>query len=244
MSLSDTTIFDCEKKAVNLLDNAFGKHGIYVATDWHIFDVSHDGQHNNIVRKDYHRLLNAVNTKLTEDDVLIYLGDLTGTGVAEKFDYVKDIVSKLRCHKIMICGNNDLMGFMAKDSDIPFRYLEAGFDSYLYALVWHDILFTHCPIENNAMYNIHGHLHTGEPYSHDEQYWKIYGIRPSNHINAYNKVGRPIALNDLIKGGVNFNHEWDTAVIDKEPNFRTEHLIKETVREYQRLSCTQKGETA
>lgn len=72
----------------------------------------------------------------------------------------------------------------------------------------------------------------------------MYGIKPSNHINAYNKAGRPVALNDLIRGGVNFSREWDTAVIDKEPNFRTEHLIKETVREYQRLSCTQKGETA
>ena len=228
--MPDIDILTSEKNAIDLLDKASKESSIYIATDWHMVDRAHDGSRAIVVRSDYHRIIKTIQCHLKENDVLIYLGDLVGP-VPDKFDYVHDIVSKLHCKKIMICGNNDHINA----SSAPYKYLEAGFDAFVYALKWKDILFTHCPINNSCVYNIHGHLHTGEPYSNDSCYWKMYGVTPTNHINAYNRFGKPIALPSLIAKGRNFDPNWKNAIITQTPNARTTDLIRITKNAYERI---------
>lgn len=94
--------------------------------------------------------------RLTEEDVLIHLGDVCiGKDEEVHNKYIIPIKSK----KWLIAGNHDKKSYS--------WYLEHGWDfvseSVLFYFRGKKILFTHAPApDGNYDINIHGHLHDGE----------------------------------------------------------------------------------
>lgn len=98
--------------------------------------------------------------QLSEDDVLIHLGDICIGKDQEMHDqYIKP----LRCKKILVRGNHD------KKSDT--WYYKNGWDfvcdQFMIKKYGKEVVFSHMPVMEGSLLmstkvNIHGHLHTME----------------------------------------------------------------------------------
>lgn len=214
-----------------LNDTYSAGHKIYVIADWHLIDKSHDGNDEIVIRKDIDQIISNANKVISQDDAVICLGDLFGKMNGYKL-LAKEMIAKINGRKIMVIGNNDYYN--------PALYKRLGFEAAAYAFEWRNILFTHCPINNKSKYNIHGHLHTGQPYSSDEKYWSTYYIKPSNHINAYNKGCEPIDLEELITIGPNFSVPSEDG--SGFPSQNTQTLIRLEMEEYNKYERIGKHE--
>lgn len=159
---------------INRITDSGGK--IYVATDFHLYKREKKGSSKCHKRSNYDAIHTAL-CKLTSQDLLIYLGDLVDGEFMQK-ELLKDFFKDLKCQIIMCLGNNDLFeyGFYR---DLGIRYV-------LYAFEYKNMIFSHYPIDNNGLYNIHGHIHNSKTY------WTPY----KNHIDVAYFGGRekPIEL--------------------------------------------------
>ena len=101
-----------------------------------------------------------------------------------RFISVYQIILPMNFNKILVIGNNDLF-------DVNF-YKSCGFKYAVRSFVWHDILFTHCPVRNNNKINVHGHIHMSMAY------WIPY----QNHVDVEYFGGRvkPVEMMEAIKG--------------------------------------------
>lgn len=119
---------------------------------------------------------------LSEDDLLIYLGDIVD-GEFQNKDELKSLLNTIPGHKILVLGNNDLF--------TTNFYKSCGFDYVTKSFIWNNIIFTHIPIENDNQLNIHGHIHN----------CKTYWIPYTNQIDVAYLGGRkmPIDLYEIIK---------------------------------------------
>ena len=165
--------------------NNFEKNGhdIWVMTDFHLFKREKKGSMKCHKRSDYDRIKSAVE-KIPQDDLLIYLGDLVD-GEYTDVNEVKKFFKDVKCNRIICLGNNDLFDYN--------KYREMGFRYVLYAFEYKHIVFSHYPIKNDGLYNIHGHLHSTE--TRHPVYWIPY----TNQMDVAYFGGRvkPIKLYDI-----------------------------------------------
>lgn len=142
-----------------LLDNT-PEDRIFLTSDWHFF------------KNHYKREINYVNTKLIlawcrnnikEDDVFIYLGDLSFRYAnTEDQKRTQDFMASIPGHKIFVLGNHDKM--------LGAEYFQGcGFDYVVEEFAWRNYIFTHRPV-NMSTYppdwiNIHGHIHNIRKYN-------------------------------------------------------------------------------
>lgn len=152
---------------------------VYVSTDWHLFRKL-DDNHRSICNKArwFDHVINTY-SRLTKDDLLIYLGDFVD-GEFREPNKLKEILDGIKCKKIMTMGNNDLFG--------KSFYKSCGFSCVMDSFIWHDIKFSHFPKENLNKLNIHGHIH-----GH-----KIYWIPYTNQVDAFKSNREPYELFELI----------------------------------------------
>jgi calcineurin-like phosphoesterase family protein len=169
-----------------LIDNTMkNKHKVYLMTDWHLW-VRKEKNKPDCHRRDvFDEILKNVNDTLDKEDLLIFLGDLVD-GEFQNKEELKAVLLTLAGRKIMVRGNNDLFP--------PSFYKSCGFEYVVDSFVWHNILFTHMPVENDNDMNIHGHIHS-------DKYKPVYWIPYTNQIDVANIGGRvkPIELNEVIK---------------------------------------------
>lgn len=163
-----------------ILYNAYENGSIGVATDWHLFEYDED-THTVYRSKRTMHTIDAINNMVDNNDVLIYLGDLVSDECQNK-EELRRLLQSIKCTKILIKGNNDLF------SDE--FYKSCGFIYVGYKFVWEDILFSHMPVENDYLMNVHGHIHGSK------EYW----IKYTNQIDAYREDGLPYNINDLVRG--------------------------------------------
>lgn len=170
-------------------------HDIWVMTDFHLYKRDHKGETKCHKRSDYDTIKHAVE-KIPEDDLLIYLGDLVD-GEYTDSKSIKEFFKNVKCNRIICLGNNDLFNYNT--------YREMGFRYVLYAFDYKGMIFSHYPITNTGIYNIHGHLHsTNErhpnywiPFTNqmDVAYFggrtkpiKLYDIANPKTFNKYKKI--------------------------------------------------------
>ena len=172
-------------KISRMIDNTLrSKHKVYVMTDWHLFVRKEKGSNECHKRNVYEKILKNINDTITGDDLLINLGDLVDGEFTDK-DELKSILKTIPGKKILVRGNNDLF-------PVSF-YKSCDFEDVVDSFVWHNILFTHMPVENDNDLNIHGHIHS-------DTYPPVYWINYKNQIDVANIGGRekPIELKDVI----------------------------------------------
>lgn len=121
--------------------------------------------------EDYIRLINS---KVGKNDLLICLGDVGDIECARK----------LKGYKILIAGNHDA-GLS--------NYREVFDEVYAGALiVGEKLILSHEPVDVPWAFNIHGHVHSGEPMS-DNQHFNVCG--------EARKCYEPVNLNQFMKAG-------------------------------------------
>ena len=118
--------------------------------------------------------LKLINSKVGKKDTLILLGDVGDIEVARK----------LKGYKILIAGNHDA-GMS--------NYKEVFDEVYAGALiVGEKLILSHEPVNVPWAFNIHGHVHSGEPMS-DNQHFNVCG--------EARKCYEPVNLNQFMKAG-------------------------------------------
>lgn len=126
---------------------------IYVGTDWHLWKYSKKAG-RCVKRPDFDDVIKYAENTLSEDDFIIYLGDLTD----DEFSSAEKLVGLLKNvkgYKILVRGNNDTLDDSA--------YLAAGFDRVVDVATLGNLIFTHRPVYVGPLQiNIHGHNHGGE----------------------------------------------------------------------------------
>lgn len=107
------------------------------------------------------RIMDALVSTVTEEDVLIHLGDISFGGDAEWNLYLK----KLKCKKWLTTGNHDKRTIS--------WYISHGWDfvaeAILIPLYGYRILLSHIPQPDSPTYdiNIHGHFHNTDHRKHE-----------------------------------------------------------------------------
>ena len=171
------------KEISKLIDDTIRKkHKVYCMSDWHLFIRKEKGKPECHKRPNFNEIIKNLKT-IQPDDLLIYLGDLVDGEFQDK-ETLKNIILPMNFNKILVIGNNDLF-------DVNF-YKSCGFKYVVRSFVWHDILFTHCPVRNNNKINVHGHIHMSMAY------WIPY----QNHVDVEYFGGRvkPVEMMEAIKG--------------------------------------------
>lgn len=118
--------------------------------------------------------LKLINSKVGKKDTLILLGDVGDIEIARR----------LKGYKILIAGNHDA-GMS--------NYKEVFDEVYAGALiVGEKLIFSHEPVNVPWAFNIHGHVHSGEPMS-DNRHFNVCG--------EARKCYEPVNLNRFMKAG-------------------------------------------
>lgn len=182
-------------------------HHIYLATDWHLWKYD---KKNAVVYRDFDPeiFVNTHNKLKSENDVLIYLGDLVDDECQNK-DEIRDVISRLKCQKILIKGNNDLF-------DDEF-YKSCGFIHVTYKLKWENILFSHFPVKHDCRINIHGHIHGSQEYY----------VPFNNHVDVF--TDSVLATVDIIDA-IRQRHEYAKGcvyVADKDTDIVSNDVVTE-----------------
>ena len=129
-------------------------HKVWLTTDWHLWMF--DKKTREVSRRsDFTKVINTYNKTVDDNDLVIYLGDLTD-GEVEKRQELGKIIQSLKGTKILVRGNNDLF---------PDEwYLQHGFKFVTPKFIYKNILFSHMPLPHNNRMNIHGHIHGYKTY--------------------------------------------------------------------------------
>lgn len=174
----------------------------FVISDYHLIDDLLIGD-NQMTRSN--KLIENHNKYITNEDDVIFLGDLSGSETFTKGnetlpDKLKSLVKKLNHRNmILIIGNNDYI------SQTEF-YKECGFDEVYPDPVLiqnpnislpngiEQILLSHEPVDlkdSKNILNIHGHIHGTKKY---------YNMDSENHIDVfYSLYPKPMRLSELIE---------------------------------------------
>lgn len=118
--------------------------------------------------------LKLINSKVGKKDTLILLGDVGDIEIARR----------LKGYKILIAGNHD--AGMSNYKDV-FDEVYAGA-----LIVGEKLILSHEPVDVPWAFNIHGHVHHGEPMS-DNQHFNVCG--------EARKCYEPVNLNQFMKAG-------------------------------------------
>jgi calcineurin-like phosphoesterase family protein len=213
---------------------------VWLMTDWHLI------RYNKKTGEFYERdnaatILRAAVNAIKENDIVIFMGDLVDSecytdypvvALYRKLANICSVFEKAK-KKYFLIGNND--------TEITKIYKELGFDEAIPCILFRgDIVISHMPFKcKDAKYNIHGHLHIGDPDLKYIGYWAQYGVEKTRqHINVFNNDRRPVDLiKDVLEGfcvnGVP-NDQAPFATTDM-PKKRNAALLKETKAYYKEL---------
>lgn len=144
----------------------------HIISDTHFGDK--DLQANVKNRPNDEDYVKLINSKVGKNDLLICLGDVGDIECARK----------LKGYKILIAGNHDA-GLS--------NYREIFDEVYAGALiVGEKLILSHEPVDVPWAFNIHGHVHSGEPMS-DDRHFNVCG--------EARKCYEPVNLNQFMKAG-------------------------------------------
>lgn len=129
-------------------------HKVFLCCDWHLWRFDKKTKTIN-KRSDFNSVIKKYNDTVTDDDLVIYMGDLID-GECEKKKELGDVLRSLKGTKILVRGNNDLF-----DDEY---YIQNGFKYVTPKFVYDNIMFSHIPQKHNNRMNVHAHLHSYKRY--------------------------------------------------------------------------------
>ena len=144
----------------------------HIISDTHFGDK--DLQANIKDRPNDEDYVKLINSKVGKNDLLICLGDVGDNEYARR----------LKGYKILIAGNHD--AGMSNYKDV-FDEVYAGA-----LIVGEKLILSHEPVDVPWAFNIHGHVHHGEPMS-DNRHFNVCG--------EARKCYEPVNLNQFMKAG-------------------------------------------
>ena len=144
----------------------------HIISDTHFGDK--DLQANVKNRPNDEDYIKLINSKVGKNDLLICLGDVGDIEIARR----------LKGYTILIAGNHD--AGMSNYKDV-FDEVYAGA-----LIVGEKLILSHEPVDVPWAFNIHGHVHSGEPMS-DNQHFNVCG--------EARKCYEPVNLNQFMKAG-------------------------------------------
>lgn len=215
---------------------------IWLMTDWHLI------RYNKKTGEFYERdnaadILGTAVRTIKDTDIVIFMGDLVDSecytdypvvSLYRKLATICSVFKKAK-KKYFVIGNND--------SDVIQLYKDLGFDEVVPCILFRgDIVISHMPFKcKDAKYNIHGHLHIGDPdLKCTSHYWPQYGVEKTNqHINVFNNERHPVdlmrdVLNGLCINGVPNDSEPFTTT-DMKAKKHNAQLLKDTKAYYKEL---------
>jgi len=215
---------------------------IWLMTDWHLI------RYNKKTSEFYERenaadILGAAVRVIKDTDIIIFMGDLVDSecysdypvvALYRKLATICSIFKKAK-KKYFVIGNND--------SDVIQLYKDLGFDEVVPCILFRgDIVISHMPFKcKDAKYNIHGHLHIGDPdLKHTAHYWPQYRVeKTSQHINVFNNERYPIDLMSGVINGLCINGVPNDTVpfttTDMKAKKHNAQLLKDTKAYYKEL---------
>lgn len=125
--------------------------------------------------------INILKKRVHKNDTLIHLGDVGNP----------DYIDQLKCYKVLITGNHDVLSKVAS-------HFDEVYDGPLF--IADRILLSHEPIYGLEKFctNIHGHNHSGTIYDYDEKLDYITHINMASNVCNY----IPMNLGAMIKNGL------------------------------------------
>lgn len=120
----------------------------WITTDTHFFDE--DMLLLGRPKNHTHAIVKRWNGCVSDDDLVIHLGDLTSDSLRTK----EEILPLLKGRKQLVLGNHDHKSMK--------WYYDAGFMGVFHAYKYYNVYFTHIPVLElpaGATINIHGHFH-------------------------------------------------------------------------------------
>lgn len=155
------------------------KH-VYLMTDLHLWKKNKSKEGHFKPSPNFDKIINNIKS-INDEDLLIILGDLVDGEYTDK-ETLKAILKTFPTNMILVRGNNDLFNKQF--------YHNCGFKYVVDAFTWHDILFSHFPLENNNRINVHGHIHG----------YRTYWIPYQNHVDVAAYGGReyPVDMGRII----------------------------------------------
>ena len=193
------------KKITRMIDACLKRwHKVYCATDWHLWVRKEKNKPECHKRKEFDDIIKNVKETLTDDDILIYVGDLVDGEFQDK-ELLKEVLNTIPGKKILVRGNNDLF-------DETF-YKSCGFTYVVPSFVWHNVVFSHMPIKNDNDVNVHGHIHG----------YRTYWVPYTNQIDVAALGGRekPVEL-DIV---INSQREYAKTIKEDPSHFEEGYYI-------------------
>ena len=158
---------------------------IWLTTDWHL--ITYNKETGAISKRSNYDEIIETFSQISEDDLIINLGDLIDSEVEDPFylEMLREDISKIRASMILIRGNNDVLPNEFYTDTLGIDVFVDG-NSFQYE----DILFSHACEENDVRMNVHGHSHFSCRY---------YLIKPTNQVDIFNIDRTPILFKDIDK---------------------------------------------
>ena len=184
---------------INELLNNTNHNRVFLTSDWHLFANHYNHNAKGINKQN---IISWCKTNIKDDDVFIYLGDISYRYANDTdIENAKKVMKSIPGIKVLVLGNHDKM--LGDEF-----YAECGFTLVYDSFEWNEIIFSHRPI-NMAVYpsrywNIHGHIHDRVDY---------YTMEGDHNINVYPSFydNKPVTLEyilnhkeDLVK-----DHYWN-----------------------------------
>lgn len=141
--LPQKAIFWLEEKALILGDLHFGK-----ATHFRKNGIAIN---NEVAANDFLILENLLHE--TNPDTVYFIGDLFHSELNSELQLLQTIISKYKAIKfVLLKGNHDIIGNLVfeKIGIVVLEQIKIG-----------KIILSHEPLENDKLFNIHGHVHPG-----------------------------------------------------------------------------------
>ena len=174
------------KAAVEMINEKI-KNGnqIWLTTDWHL--ITYDKKTGAISKRSNYDQIIETFSQISEDDLIINLGDLIDSEVEDPFylEILREDISKIKAPMILIRGNNDILPKNIYTDILGIDIFIDG-NSFQYK----DILFSHACEANDVRMNVHGHSHMSRRY---------YLVKPTNQVDIFNIDRTPILFSDIDK---------------------------------------------
>lgn len=138
-------------------------------------------------------MIDEWNSVVTDDDIIIHLGDFICGGT---FDAVKEVVDQLNGYKILVIGNHDSKGKQWLKNVGFDQVYRSKFCIGMYCFS-HRVQHADFLKANESRYNLHGHSHKhdyGDPYFNFGV--DVVGYKPK-------KVKMDVTREDLLQGNMN-----------------------------------------
>lgn len=173
----------------------------FISADYHLGKyLLHDKNSDKYKEylNDTNRIIQLHNKVVKDDDLFIFLGDLSESEFGDEYDseYIREEIKKLILQLngkiILFCGNNDTFSNSF--------YKECGIDTVIRKdfILTDNFYYSHYPVNvtNKDLINIHGHIHGSKCYwgldwhNHIDCYWKLWnGPIPISELKRQYKIG-------------------------------------------------------